>query len=87
MLVLTITRFGFDYNKIQNMPVTVTVLRLNPASDLALMEAASAALTVSLTAWFNFWALKTSMSMASWSSSVSILTPIMVAFTVDKTLS
>ena len=34
--------------------------------NLTLMEAASAALTVSFTALFSFWALNTSMSIASW---------------------
>ena len=43
----------------------LTHLSLNPASLLTLIEAASAALTVSLTAWLSFCALKTSMSMAS----------------------
>ena len=37
--------------------------------------------------WLSFCALNTSMSMASWSSSVSMLCPIIVAFTVDSTRS
>ena len=37
--------------------------------------------------WLSFCALNTSMSMASWSSSVSMLCPIIVAFTVESTRS
>ena len=37
--------------------------------------------------WFSFCALNTSMSMASWSSSLSMFWPIIVAFTVDNTRS
>merc|ERR1719350_547654 len=70
-----------------NQGCFLTHFSLKPASDLTLMEAASAAFTVSFTAWLSFWALPMSMSMASWSSSVSMLLFIMVAFTVDITLS
>ena len=70
-----------------NQGCFLTHFSLKPASDLTLMEAASAARTVSFTAWLSFWALKTSMSMASASSSVSMVAVIMVAFTVDITRS
>ena len=63
------------------------VVSRSTVAHLTRMEAASAALTVSFTAWFSFCALNTNMSIASWSSSVSMLLPIMVAFTVDMTLS
>lgn len=41
---------------------------VQPESTRILMEAASAALTVSLTACIRFWAFPTNISVASWSS-------------------
>ena len=57
-----------------------------PASVRNLIEAASAARTVSLTDCIKFWALPTNMSVASWSSSVP-WAPSIVALTVERILS
>ena len=58
---------------------------LKPASLRTLIEADSAACTVSFTASFSLCALYSSISMASWSSSVCIVLFIIVAFTVEIT--
>ena len=54
---------GITPEKEKNQQKTPKKLKI---LHLTLMEAASAALTVSFTALFSFWALNTSMSIASW---------------------